>query len=120
MREALLSVPRHRFVPESQQAVAYANRPLAIGYSQTISQPYIVAIMTDLLELESEDTVLEVGTGSGYQAAVLAEIVERVFTIEIIEPLGKTGRQATSRVGLHEHHDPDRRRLLRLGGARSF
>jgi protein-L-isoaspartate(D-aspartate) O-methyltransferase len=87
--EALAAVPRHRFVPQRMQSVAYENRPLAIGHGQTISQPYIVGIMTDLLELSSSDRVLEVGTGSGYQAAILAEIVEAVFTIEIVEPLAE-------------------------------
>jgi protein-L-isoaspartate(D-aspartate) O-methyltransferase len=82
-------VPRHEFVPESLKPRAYINRPLPIGFGQTISQPYIVALMTDMLELESGDTVLEVGTGSGYQAAVLAELVEQVYSIEIIEELSQ-------------------------------
>jgi protein-L-isoaspartate(D-aspartate) O-methyltransferase len=85
-------VPRHRFVPESVEASAYRNRPLPIGHGQTISQPYIVALMTDLLQVGPDDVVLEVGTGSGYQAAVLAELVSRVYTIEIIEPLGEQAR----------------------------
>jgi protein-L-isoaspartate(D-aspartate) O-methyltransferase len=80
-------VERHRFVPGSELRNAYDNRPLPIGYGQTISQPYIVALMTDLIAPQPGDRVLEVGTGSGYQAAVLAEIVAQVFTIEIIEPL---------------------------------
>ena len=80
-------VPRHKFVPEEYLGRAYKNRPLPIGFGQTISQPYIVALMTDLLELEAGDVVLEVGTGSGYQAAVLAELVEQVYSIEIIEEL---------------------------------
>jgi len=82
-------VARHKFVPPSEESSAYDNRPLPIGHGQTISQPYIVALMTDLLNIEPGDRVLEVGTGSGYQAAVLAELAARVFTIEIIEPLGK-------------------------------
>ncbi len=86
---AMGKVPRHRFVPFLQEIFAYDNRPLPIGEGQTISQPYIVALMTDLLELKSGDTVLEVGTGSGYQAAVLAELAAKVYTIEIVEPLGK-------------------------------
>src|SRR5712691_10781811 len=86
---AMAKVPRHRFVPFLQEAFAYENRPLPIGESQTISQPYIVALMTDLLDPKPGDTVLEVGTGSGYQAAVLAELVAKVYTIEIVEPLGK-------------------------------
>lgn len=85
--EALRTVPRHRFVPEEQVTWAYENRPLPIGHGQTISQPYIVAIMTDLLKLRSNHRVLEIGTGSGYQAAILATIVDQVFTVEIVEPL---------------------------------
>ena len=87
-------VERHRFVPPSEQSWAYANRPLPIGHGQTISQPYIVALMTDLINVDSGDRVLEIGTGSGYQAAVLAEMGAEVFTIEIIEPLA---RQASNR-----------------------
>ena len=90
--KALAEVPRHLFVPDPQRRYAYQNRPLPIGHGQTISQPYIVAIMTDLLKLSAEDRVLEVGTGSGYQAAVLAELVKQVYTIEIIEPLGQRAR----------------------------
>lgn len=84
---AMATVPRHRFVSESYIDYAYADRPLPIGYGQTISQPYIVALMTQLLELEPGDRVLEIGTGSGYQAAVLAEILDEVYTIEIIPEL---------------------------------
>src|SRR5712692_5015062 len=80
---AMGKVPRHRFVPASHDNLAYEHRPLPIGEGQTISQPYIVALMTDLLDPKPTDTVLEVGTGSGYQAAVLAELVAKVFTIEI-------------------------------------
>ncbi len=87
--ESLNTVPRHSLVPADQRRYAYANRPLPIGYGQTISQPYIVALMTELLEPEAGDVVLEVGTGSGYQAAVLAELVDHVYTIEIIEALAK-------------------------------
>lgn len=83
------TVPRHRFVPPDQEKYAYENRPLAIGYGQTISQPYIVALMTDLLEVTPADRVLEIGTGSGYQAAVLARLAAEVYSIEIIEPLAK-------------------------------
>jgi protein-L-isoaspartate(D-aspartate) O-methyltransferase len=97
--DAMGSVPRHRFVREGDIEHAYENRPLPIGHGQTISQPYIVAIMTDLLEPEPGDSVLEVGTGSGYQAAVLAEIVETVRTIEIIEPLGESARQRLETLG---------------------
>ena len=84
---ALSNVPRHLFVPKAYIRHAYKNRPLPIGEGQTISQPYIVAIMTDLLHIQSSDIVLEVGTGSGYQAAVLAELAKQVYTIEIIETL---------------------------------
>jgi protein-L-isoaspartate(D-aspartate) O-methyltransferase len=90
--QALATVPRHALVPESLQDVAYENRPLPIGHGQTISQPYIVAIMTDLLKVAPDSKVLEVGTGSGYQAAILAELVEKVYTIEIIEALGTRAR----------------------------
>ena len=80
-------IERHKFVPLALQHVAYENEPLPIGHGQTISQPYIVALMTDLLEIDPGDKVLEIGTGSGYQAAVLAEMGAEVFTIEIIKPL---------------------------------
>ena len=96
---AMGKVPRHRFVPASQDNLAYENRPLPIGEGQTISQPYIVALMTDLLDPKSADTVLEVGTGSGYQAAVLAELVAKVYTIEIVEPLARRARQVLGELG---------------------
>lgn len=85
---AMEKVPRHEFVPSHSRSVAYDNRPLSIGHGQTISQPYIVALMTDLLKVEPHHRILEVGAGSGYQAAILSELADRVFTIEIIEPLG--------------------------------
>ena len=94
------TVPRHEFVPDSQKPYAYQNRPLGIGHGQTISQPYIVALMTDLLEVGPEDLVLEVGTGSGYQAAVLARQVKKVYSIEIIEPLGKKAAERFHRLGI--------------------
>lgn len=101
--DALGRVPRHRFVPAHLANVAYANRPLPIGHGQTISQPYIVALMTDLLRLRAGDRVLEIGTGSGYQAAVLAEMLGRnhphVYTMEIIEPLATRARQTLAREG---------------------
>jgi protein-L-isoaspartate(D-aspartate) O-methyltransferase len=97
--QALLSVPREEFVPESQKRFAYQNRPLPIGYGQTISQPYIVAIMTDLLDTKPGDKVLEVGTGSGYQAAVLDEIVNNVYSIEIIEELSDEAAARLKRLG---------------------
>ena len=94
---AMKKVERHRFVPAWLATFAYGNHPLPIGHGQTISQPLIVARMTDLLKLKKDDKVLEIGTGSGYQAAVLAEIARSVYTIEIIEPLGKeAARQLTS------------------------
>ncbi len=96
---ALGAVPRHEFVPEALRGLAYANRPLPIGHEQTISQPYIVAIMTDLLATPADGRVLEIGTGSGYQAAVLAELVARVYTIEIVEPLGLEARERLARLG---------------------
>jgi protein-L-isoaspartate(D-aspartate) O-methyltransferase len=96
---AMRKVPRHRFVPPAQEPFAYDNRPLPIGEGQTISQPYIVALMTDLLDLKPSDKVLEVGTGSGYQAAVLAELVARVYSIEIVEPLGKRAAQVLGELG---------------------
>ena len=85
----LNKVPRHRFVPADQVRNAYRNRPLPIGHGQTISQPYIVALMTDLMNLQPGDAVLEIGTGSGYQAAILAELAQTVCTIEIVEPLAR-------------------------------
>jgi protein-L-isoaspartate(D-aspartate) O-methyltransferase len=97
--EALARVPRHEFVPEELRDHAYDNRPLPIGYGQTISQPYIVALMTDLLGCGRADTVLEVGTGSGYQAAILAEFVKEVFTIEIIPQLAEHARARLERLG---------------------
>lgn len=95
---AMAKVPRHRFVPASYGPLAYANRPLPIGHGQTISQPYIVALMTDLLDVKPGDAVLEIGTGSGYQAAVLAELVDRVYTIEIVEPVGKNAAALLQRL----------------------
>lgn len=97
--QALLKVPRHVFVPEDMQSYAYHDEPLPIGEGQTISQPYIVAYMTEVLNLEGREKVLEVGTGSGYQAAVLAEIVKEVYTIEIIEPLALKARTILESLG---------------------
>jgi len=91
--EAMLNVPRHWFVPEANRADAYIDGPLLIGHGQTISQPFIVAYMTSLLELTENMRVLEIGTGSGYQAAVLTEFTPYVYTIEILEPLGKTAQK---------------------------
>jgi protein-L-isoaspartate(D-aspartate) O-methyltransferase len=97
--EVVGRVERHRFVPPGQVRYAYENRPLPIGHGQTISQPYIVALMTDLLEPGEDDVVLEVGTGSGYQAAVLAELVDQVYSIEIIEALATSARERLQRLG---------------------
>ena len=99
VESALLRVPRHRFVPEPERSHAYENRPLAIGQGQTISQPYIVALSTDLLDLEPAHRVLEVGTGSGYQAAILAGLARQVFTIEIVEPLGRVAAALLKELG---------------------
>ena len=90
--EAMRKVPRHLFVPAEAEPYAYDDRPLPIGYGQTISQPFIVGYMTAILNLKKEHSVLEIGTGSGYQAAILAEIVKEVYTIEIVGPLGIRAR----------------------------
>ena len=87
---ALSAVPRHDFLPQSHQKVAYSNRPQSIGFGQTISQPYIVAVMTDLLDLKPTDKILEIGTGSGYQAAILAKIAKQVFSIETVKSLAES------------------------------
>ena len=97
--EAMKSVPRHEFVITEFQSSAYANTALPIEYNQTISQPYIVALMTDLADVSSDSVVLEVGTGSGYQAAVLSEIVDHVYSIEIVELLGMEARARLQRLG---------------------
>ena len=94
--QALINVKRHLFVPENQERMAYEDRPLPIGEGQTISQPYIVALMTETLELEEDMSVLEIGTGSGYQAAILAEIVKEVYSIEIVESLGLRAKKILS------------------------
>ena len=99
VRASLGKVERHRFVPKAQQSMAYRNQPLPIGGGQTISQPYIVALSTDLLQPKPEHVVLEVGTGSGYQAAVLAEVVKQVYSIELLEDLGRTAAARLAEVG---------------------
>jgi protein-L-isoaspartate(D-aspartate) O-methyltransferase len=99
---AMRNVPRHEFVPEARRGQAYADGPLPIGFGQTISQPYIVAYMTELLRLEPGMRVLEIGTGSGYQAAVLGEILEDVCTIEIVRELAIWGEDNLRRAG-YEH-----------------
>lgn len=98
---AMADVPRHEFVPEAMRGAAYLNRPLPIGKGQTISQPYIVALMTELAGVDADSVVLEVGTGSGYQAAILADLVREVYTIEIIEELGRQAGQVLERLGYH-------------------
>jgi protein-L-isoaspartate(D-aspartate) O-methyltransferase len=97
--EVLGKVPRHEFVPVEIQPYAYLNRPLPIGFDKTISQPFIVALMTDMLEIRKEDVVLEIGTGLGYQAAVLAELAHKVYSVEIIEALAQQAVKRLSRAG---------------------
>ncbi len=96
---AIRKVPREEFVPSSERDLAYINRPLPIGHGQTISQPFIVAIMTDMLAIAPESRVLEIGTGCGYQAAVLAELAARVYTIEVVAPLAEAARERLERLG---------------------
>jgi protein-L-isoaspartate(D-aspartate) O-methyltransferase len=98
--EVMRSVPRHLFVPEAERREAYADRPVAIGYGQTISQPYIVALMTDLLALRPTDRVLEIGTGSGYQTAILCRLASAVVSVERHEPLAGTARQVLASLGI--------------------
>ena len=97
--ESMEKVERHRFVPKNMESYAYRDRPLPIGYGQTISQPYIVAYMTETLEPKAGETILEIGTGSGYQAAVLANIVKEVYTIEIVPELGKAAKERLENLG---------------------
>ena len=99
VRAALAKVERHRFVPASQAAAAYRNHPLPIGSGQTISQPYIVALSTDLIAPQAGQRVLEIGTGSGYQAAILAEIVSKVYSIELVPSLGKEAAERLTTLG---------------------
>ena len=99
--DAMRAVPRHEFVSADLRDEAYDDHPLPIGYGQTISQPYIVAVMTELLDPDPDHIVLEVGTGSGYQAAVLAHVVRKVYSLEIIEDLAATARERLSRLGYH-------------------
>jgi len=102
--QAMEQVPRHEFVPHDYSNQAYADHPLPIGYGQTISQPYIVALMTELLNLRSTDRVLEIGTGSGYQAAILAEVVAEVYTVEIIKELAAESTERLARLGYTNVH----------------
>jgi len=97
-------VPREEFVPQEVRPASYTDQPLPIGYSQTISQPYVVAFMTEQLQLKRDDHVLEIGTGSGYQAAILAELVAEVYTIEIVEALAKNAEATLGRLGYKNVH----------------
>lgn len=99
---AMRRVPRHRFVPAEYQDLAYQNSPLPIGYEQTISQPVIVAHMTELLAVQPDDRILEIGTGSGYQAAVLGELCKHVFTMEIVAPLGRRAKDLLDELGYRQ------------------
>ena len=99
--KAMAAVPRHEFVPPDMQLFAYANGPLSIGHGQTISQPYIVALMTELLNVNDTATVLEIGTGSGYQSAVLATLAKQVYSMEVVEALGLEARDRLKRMGYH-------------------
>jgi protein-L-isoaspartate(D-aspartate) O-methyltransferase len=96
---ALRKVPRHAFVPKKLEDCAYLNDPLPIGHGQTISQPYIVALMTDLVQPQTDHVVLEVGTGSGYQTAILAELVQQVYSLEIVDELAEAARERLQRMG---------------------
>jgi protein-L-isoaspartate(D-aspartate) O-methyltransferase len=102
--DAMLTVPRHLFMPEPQRASAYVDSPVPIGHDQTISQPYIVAFMTEALEVQPDHRVLEIGTGSGYQAAVLSLLAKEVYTIEIIPPLAERARETLARLGYRNVH----------------
>ena len=96
---AMAKAPRHEFVPIEVQQYAYLNRPIPIGFDKTISQPMMVAVMTDLLELKPDDVILEIGTGLGYQAAILAQLARKVYSIELIEELGQQAKQRLCRLG---------------------
>ena len=102
--KAMRDVERHKFVPNQHITAAYEDHPLPIGYGQTISQPYIVALMTELCRLNGTEKVLEIGTGSGYQAAVLSHLAKEVYSIEIVEPLGKLAKKRMKEMGYHNVH----------------
>jgi protein-L-isoaspartate(D-aspartate) O-methyltransferase len=102
--DAMRRVPRHLFVPEPQRGQAYGDYPLAIGYKQTISQPYIVAFMTQAIDVRATDRVLEIGTGSGYQAAILGELAADVYTMEIVTPLAERARATLASLGYRNVH----------------
>jgi protein-L-isoaspartate(D-aspartate) O-methyltransferase len=99
--EVMSKIPRHEFVPVELRPYAYLNRPLPVGCGKTISQPFIIAIMTDLLEPQADDVVLEVGTGVGYQAAILAELVQQVYSVEFIDELAQHAKRRLTRLGYH-------------------
>jgi protein-L-isoaspartate(D-aspartate) O-methyltransferase len=101
---AMERVPRHLFMPEAVRDEAYGDHPVSIGYGQTISQPYIVGFMSEALELKPEHRVLEIGTGSGYQAAILGELAREVYTIEIVEPLAESARAVLAQLGYKNVH----------------
>jgi len=101
---AMETIPRHLFVPDAVRDQAYADQPLPIDFGQTISQPYIVALMTELLDLQGPEKVLEIGTGSGYHSAVLSRVAGEVYTIEILEPLGRKAFQILDALGFHNVH----------------
>ena len=111
-------VPRHDFVPIELRPYAYFDIPLPIGFSKTISQPFIVALMTDLLDISSDDVVLEIGTGLGYQAAILAQLARKVYSIEIIEELAQQAKRRLRRRGLHQRRAENSQWLLWLARAR--
>ena len=108
-------VPRHEFVPSAYRDKAYWDSAWPIGYKQTITWPSVVALMTETLEPQPEDRVLEIGTGSGYQAAVLSLLVKEVYSIEIVRPLGQASREAAQTPGLSQRQNKGRRRLRRVG-----
>ena len=117
--DAMSRVPRHLFVPDAGRADAYGDFPLPIGYGQTISQPYIVGFMSQALEVETHHRVLEIGTGSGYQAAILAELAREVYTIEIVAPLAELARKTLEAARLHERANQDWKRVSRMARARA-
>jgi protein-L-isoaspartate(D-aspartate) O-methyltransferase len=102
--QAMAEVPRHEFVPAGVRPFAYVDGPLPIGHGQTISQPFIVAYMTQALELTKDDTVLEIGTGSGYQAAILGKLAKEVYTIEIVPPLAESSKELLAKLGFQNVH----------------
>ena len=117
---AMRKVPRDAFVPEAVRDLSYTDQPLPIGYDQTISQPYIVALMTEKLRVKPTDRVLEIGTGSGYQAAILGELAAEVYTIEIVEPLGKRAAATLQRLGYKNVHVKIGDGYQGLAGARAI